>query len=87
MFISVNPFTETSIRSYQVKGYTNSLDKWDLDNYICKNKNTCWGPQLRFLEIQHSNHRWMYNFYNLFEVDINGFRVKTQKNIEKLYIR
>ena len=83
----MNPVNQSSIRSYQVKGYTNSADKWDIDNYTCMNQEGCWGPQLRFLEIQHASQRWMFNFYNKLEAQVNNRKMKSHKNVEKLYIR
>ena len=66
---------------------TNQKDKWTLDNYTCSNRNGCWGPEIRFLEIQHNEHRWMFNFYNLLESNLNGHRGVSQRKVEKLYIR
>ena len=71
-----------------MRGFTNNKDKWNWKNFTCDNISTCWGKEKRFLEIQHLNHQWMLNFYNILNVaGGNGYKMQSKKNIEKLYIR
>ena len=76
------------MRSYQVRGHTNELDKWDWEYHRCENPRSCWGPQTRLLEIQRhcSTKIWMFNFFNLVS-NHNGSSVNSIKPVEKLYFR
>ena len=83
----VNPKNNSVERSYQVRGFTNQYDKWTWKNFTCNNKESCWGGDRRFLEIQHLNHRWLFNFYNMIDANVNGKIVKAKKELDRLYIR
>ena len=82
----MNPYNNSIERSYQVIGYTKSADKWKWNNFTCNNSK-CWGSEKRFLEIQRIDFRWLLNFYNDIDVEINGKETKSKKTIERLYIR
>ena len=87
-YFLVNPYNNSKIRSYQVRGFTNPDDLWKWNNYTCDNSK-CWGKDRRYLEIQHLDHRWMFYFFSMINSNINGQTIKSIKkeSIEKLYIR
>lgn len=83
----MNPWTNTTIRSYQVRGYTNVEDKWNWEKFVCQNSSSCWGSNSRFLEIQHNDHRWMFLFYKMINSEVNGRILKSKDVTERLYIK
>ena len=87
LLIPVNPYSNSTERSYKVYGFTKDEDLWNWKNFTCSNPETCWGSKKRFLEIQHLNHRWLFNFYTMInDKGILGNK-KIRKTTERLYIR
>ena len=60
---------------------------WNWENYKCNNRHTCWGPNIRFLEIQRRDFKWLFNFYDIYNNKYNPKLPTTRRQIERLYIK
>lgn len=81
----VNPNNNTTTRSYQVRGYTKTDDLWRWEFHVCRDK-SCWGRDIRLLDIQRANGRFMFYFFNQVKGSTNQ-QVYFKKDVERLYFR